>query len=514
VNLGSRIGIPRPAHRAAGGAATVASILGASLFEWHRADQVEPTGGATGFFRWPDLSGNGRHCDAPLATNSPTTGTDAFLNGRAVVVFDGVNDHLMSVAPASAYTPFHDGTTVAIWCVYRMRSVVSAASKTVIATSQTVAANGFNLQHISQYAYGFAGNGTAQTVAIITDISEMSSRIRLTRMGTALTPDFTDSSDTASYDTNSSGNYSASPGSGTALYTLKMGRSGIGADWADMNLAEVILAVNPTAQQVAEVSALLSTYYAPSDSVANVLGAALFEHHRADSTTTNGSGRFRWTDLSGNGRHADSPSAAADPATGVDAGLNGQPVVTFDGSSDYLVNVAPASDFAFLHQAGIWALWAVHRFIGTPTLYGGMYGTCDAAIGLGTQLDMSGAANELFGGIGNGAANVAAHLPVRVGSDNVGKVAVFRSPTGSSSSLQMRFTQASGLASVVSSAADSVGRSAATPPVSTAVIGKRVTGAQHFQGNMAEIIVAQAPSASQVAAVNGLLNTRYALTTT
>ena len=47
--------------------------------------------------RWEDRSGNNRHATQSLSANCPTRQT-RILNGRGVVLFDGSNDFLASVA--------------------------------------------------------------------------------------------------------------------------------------------------------------------------------------------------------------------------------------------------------------------------------------------------------------------------------------------------------------------------------------------------------------------------------
>jgi hypothetical protein len=53
------------------------------------------------------------------------------------------------------------------------------------------------------------------------------------------------------------------------------------------------------------------------------------------SVTLNGSTVSQWSDKSGNGRHATQATAAAQPSYNL-TGLNSKPILTFDGSADFL----------------------------------------------------------------------------------------------------------------------------------------------------------------------------------
>lgn len=88
------------------------------------------------------------------------------------------------------------------------------------------------------------------------------------------------------------------------------------------------------------------------------LGSALalwLDADDASTITLNGSTVSQWNDKSGNGRHA--TATATNQPTYTPSGLNGKPVVTFDGANDFL-------SFQGVHDAQ-WSIAIVCRANGT-----------------------------------------------------------------------------------------------------------------------------------------------------
>ena len=84
---------------------------------------------------------------------------------------------------------------------------------------------------------------------------------------------------------------------------------------------------------IAHSARLPSAAWTPAE-----LGASLalwLDADDASTITLNGGNVSQWSDKSGNARHATQASASAQPAY-VAAGLNGKPIVSFDGTSDFL----------------------------------------------------------------------------------------------------------------------------------------------------------------------------------
>lgn len=88
------------------GLGTPATILGASLLQWVRADMGITIG--TGVSAWADQSGNGRDYAQGTGAQQPSYNATGGPNGTPSVLFDGANDTLSAAGldlPAPATTP-------------------------------------------------------------------------------------------------------------------------------------------------------------------------------------------------------------------------------------------------------------------------------------------------------------------------------------------------------------------------------------------------------------------------
>ena len=93
---------------------------------------------------------------------------------------------------------------------------------------------------------------------------------------------------------------------------------------------------------------------------ANIATALWLDANDASTITLNGSTVSQWNDKSGNERHAAQATAANQP-TYTANGLNGKPVLTFDGLNDFLT-AGTTSSFNFFHNGQESAAVAVCRF--------------------------------------------------------------------------------------------------------------------------------------------------------
>lgn len=240
------------------------------------------------------------------------------------------------------------------------------------------------------------------------------------------------------------------------------------------------------------------------ESVQTILGSTLHTWFRADSTTTNGSGRFRWTDLSGNGRHADSPSAGADPTVSTDANLNGESVVVFDGSTDYLVSTAASSAYTALHNGVARAtVWVVCR----PTAHGYAIpcGTSGGPSSIGVIVGMVNADDLRSGEVSNGTGTYVFEQ-TNVTDDAAASICLFDHKSGA-----LDFTVINAVDTEAGSDSIISGSRSASAPAGTLHVGSTVGGANKFSGNIAEIIIAIGCTDGQRDAITDLLKSYYAL---
>lgn len=86
------------APRGGASAITPATILGSALLAWFRADLGITLNGSN-VSAWADQSGNGHHLIQNTATNQPAFEA-AGLGGKPSVLFDGVDNYLVSAASA------------------------------------------------------------------------------------------------------------------------------------------------------------------------------------------------------------------------------------------------------------------------------------------------------------------------------------------------------------------------------------------------------------------------------
>lgn len=75
-----------------------------------------------------------------------------------------------------------------------------------------------------------------------------------------------------------------------------------------------------------------------------------FAWYRGDTTDT--ATNFDWTDKSGNGHTLRQATAADKPTIVTPAEIAGQSALRFDGTSDYLQSIDPASTWTFMHAPG------------------------------------------------------------------------------------------------------------------------------------------------------------------
>jgi len=93
------------------------SISGLAL--WLDAADSSTITFGTGVSQWRDKSTNGSLWTQSTGNNQPATGTQA-MNGRNVLVFDGVNDTLTNAAPFAS--------TAAPWTVFFVQRIVSTTN--------------------------------------------------------------------------------------------------------------------------------------------------------------------------------------------------------------------------------------------------------------------------------------------------------------------------------------------------------------------------------------------------
>jgi hypothetical protein len=104
-------------------AATTASLPAstADLQIWLKADEIKGVADGGAVALWPDSSGHGRHAAQVRANSRPTLLRDG-PNGRPVVRFDGVDDHLLT----PAFSLFETGRSpLTVFVVFRTNSVAS-----------------------------------------------------------------------------------------------------------------------------------------------------------------------------------------------------------------------------------------------------------------------------------------------------------------------------------------------------------------------------------------------------
>lgn len=102
-----RTGAGRWVRVSLGAPADPATILGASLIQWCRADLGVTLNGST-VAAWADQSGNGHHYAQGIAGQQPLYNATGGPNGQASMLFDGANDTLSAAGldlAAPATTP-------------------------------------------------------------------------------------------------------------------------------------------------------------------------------------------------------------------------------------------------------------------------------------------------------------------------------------------------------------------------------------------------------------------------
>lgn len=117
-------------------------------------------------------------------------------------------------------------------------------------------------------------------------------------------------------------------------------------------------------------------------------GDSLHSLYLASDVTTNGSGRFRWTDLGPSAYHLDSPSSGADPTTGTAQDMGGLPVVVFDGSTDYLVSTAAATAYNKFSDGTECAIIGLAENLG-GTAFQDIFGTANGSTQTGFRISFS-----------------------------------------------------------------------------------------------------------------------------
>lgn len=111
-------------------------VLGASMFQWSRADDTGTNG--SGRLQITDRTGDGRHWDAASASEEAVTGTDSELNDQAILVYDGTDDRSTNISPVADWAFLHDTTVKAdVWIVGELRDTHSLNFATLLANSNS-----------------------------------------------------------------------------------------------------------------------------------------------------------------------------------------------------------------------------------------------------------------------------------------------------------------------------------------------------------------------------------------
>lgn len=109
-------------------------------------------GGGSGFVvTWYDQSGGSRNLTQAITANQPrivNAGVVDKINGKPCVLFDGINDRLVSVSLSSVYTFIHNGSLASVFLVGKSgNSANPNRTSYFITTTQNTNGSGFFISH-------------------------------------------------------------------------------------------------------------------------------------------------------------------------------------------------------------------------------------------------------------------------------------------------------------------------------------------------------------------------------
>lgn len=200
-------------------------------YAWWRSDNVDT---ATNF-DWLDKSGNGRVQRQSTAGLKPAV-TAAVVDGKPALRFDGVDDFLLSTAPATDWTYLHDGTGCETWSFVVPRALT--ASSLLWATYSSGANPGAWLQWpvdvVRMLGFTDIGGFSFDLLSPATLVVGTPVLIRASYLEGAATECQLFINNTLA----ASGASLLAPGSGPPPVTLNQGRRPIGANYAQVDYVE------------------------------------------------------------------------------------------------------------------------------------------------------------------------------------------------------------------------------------------------------------------------------------
>lgn len=472
------------------------------LVLWLDAGRLTGLAAGAAVSNWPDVSGAGHHATQSSAASRPTYQVNQ-LNGKAVVRFDGANDHLkLTGSVVSGATP---------------RTVFVVAKPNSIGNKGFIdlgdgSANGTAFMLTPEHGVRVRGGNRLWNPAAVTGAPALfvvqlngstTNDLSAWLNGTALALRNTQAETIRTSGSGTVGSWSAAPlgihrFSGDiaeiAVYARALSaaeRQGVehyfgtkyGLGLPGNSVPTATAAASPTPTPTGAVPSPTVNGPAPQ-SVPNL---ALWLDASALAGLGDGAPVSSWNDRSGQGHHATQATAASRPTLRTTA-LNGMPAVRFDGSDDFL-----ALTGAVVSGAQPRTLF----FVARPSA-GGNRSIVDLGIGA-----TSGGGFQISPEVGvriNGGSRMwkpaASTASVTFG--------VVQLTGGTTATLNLWIN---GVARAPSSTADS-----AVQTTGSGSVGRWTAGGNHFAGDIAELIVyGHALSASEQTVVEQYLRAKYDL---
>jgi hypothetical protein len=428
-------------HGATFGSSWTPAALGSALALWLDADDASTiTLNGSTVSQWNDKSGNARNASQATAVNQPTYSATG-LNGKPTLTFDGLNDNLQATIPSLANQnniSFFGVTQI----LTRRYSVFLGSGMSGSGGTTGIRWGLFGQGNLTSDGIGWAGPasdlslGNGSLLPINTPYQAVYTK----------TP--TQWQILLNGSTISTVNDTSFP---TSTYSLTIGAEKEGSYQSNALASEIIIIggiLSTTNRQLLEgyfawkwglVSSLPYTHpyrwdgrvfggvqlWRPSN-----LGSTLalwLDAEDAASITLNGSTVSQWNDKSGNARNVLQATAANQP-TRTASGLNGKPVLTFDGT-DWLFNANPGALLRNVAGGTVAAVMNYTNFTIQRIPIAAMNGT-GAGVRLSTILQAAGTLNIAARRLDAEGALVVSTPPTYTNGTNVIQVGVARYSDG------------------------------------------------------------------------------------
>jgi len=291
--------------------------------------------------QWDDMSGNSRHASQATGASQPAYVSDG-LNGTPVLRFDGTNDYLD--LSSTSGNLFRNLTGASIFMVFTpTRSTYEGLF--VASAGNTTAKRRFSVWH------GGSQSGKPEFRAVRLDADTESYLVTETVNSTSRVY----SAVTSWYDKNGA-QYLSGAISGSAVGTM-YATAGNTED-TDSTYVKIGVALDNSLPFAGDIAEIIVFSKALTDTERRRVERYLSIKYNIPVACGTVS---QWSDQSGNARHASQSTAGYRPLL-VQGGLNGRPVLRFDGTDDWL----QADNTGLLQNVSGSSVFAVYN-VRTPT---------------------------------------------------------------------------------------------------------------------------------------------------